>query len=1663
MIVGLYAFSIDYDVAFDKVSWTAKGNGVTLSNDTVYIDGDADFYPQYHYTLSPDQSIGDLYFTANIYMDNVIEGSASWDKPKMRIETTSGGKLVNWNIPTMVQGEWVKVGIKLSNFKNQNLTQIVIKFGVQNSSGILRVTEPFVSSEKAEGVYKFPFDIPADPTVTLDVKTDEFHFFNNDILSTNCHFSWAPYNWEDQNVKDAIYQKFPMRNLRFPGGTVANFYDWTTDDFMDNTISTYNGTASTGSKDAKKFGYPGYADVCKTLGGNSTLLMNVMSDDVATSQARLQNRLDDGLDVKYIEMGNENYFGDQAYGQVCDTSYLYGNNNGDYTDEYISFTKKLYEGLKVVHPEALIAVNTHDDHWNTPLAADMYFDACVMHNYIFPDAFMMNQYAAAEMFEAYRVTQNRIDEYEATFGTTKPILMSEWGILSDMSASFVQVLASADDFLSIEKRAHSGIVAQAGIHLLYHGDFIGEGSLIMHDGTEIRINPIGVMYSKLYEVFMDHKVYDAYSTASEIDAELAGTYVKAIDAGDSVIVYAVNKLPVDAPLNLIIDGEVYAGDYTMEVYQEDMVKVAGNYSLSENPWVTSSGTGNASIPAESITIYTIQKEDINPDLVCNYPELGADQDLCGVSSVSLNSQLPTDNTTFAWYKDDVLLPTETGASMDVTSDGVYKVISDSAGCIRSDETTVTAEIADFYLGPDTYLCGSTSRDLVSGVNPDGKTFTWKLDGVELPYEIGTIPAYSAGTYELTVSANGCADKTDEVVFTSELVDVTFDTICTAGKVSLQINETAGSYAWFAQEIGGNELSTSNIYEPTISTSSIYYVQNNTITNYNIGKSAITGTSYGGTTDYTVWGRTMYMNLQKGLILNQFDVFTNSADVDMVMTISGPGGTFVITEDNIPNTGISGTPHTIVANQFIPAGDYVVSFVGTTGKIYVEVSDRVDAEIPGLLEFGGTDGGDHYGLLYNLKFSEDASLACSRTPVEAVIDVSHSDCAGLYCDFTSGGIGGFNDMADFGEFAMYTEASGTDYGDFTLNTTDVKEGTGSLQVDVDTDHAWAVRMLNNGCDINIREGFQYKMEFWIKGEPGSSFTSYLFANSSSNNLDQTTLYVETAGWEKHSVILTANETGPGGVKFSFASTGRYLLDDVIIVEQDCSGEEGGTAMFDACRICSGGNTGITPDSYCNFTSITPDNANLYYHGTLSEDINSSRAILHRFSDKFLTDGSDGSWNEVKAHTQSGITIEFKTNSPVVTMKFSELAGSEQRANNFAVFKDGELYQDGITDDVFTFTNFAEDNAVWTVSLPNFNGIQFDGLDVVDGYSLELVLQEAKPQYFAIGNSITHGIGQENSSHLTYPYLIADSLGYDLHNLGIGGSKISEQILENLVGQTPDIITVLWGYNDVNAWPELDAVGGTFDTYTSLLDSILKSQPQAKVFAIMQTPTHTTVGSNNPAGNDNTIAELRTEQEAIITTLQGTYSNLFIVESHDYVSYPAGLNDDVHLNTLGAYELAMGLITEINNTSVDVTQDITLVAGWNLISTNVEVLDQTIESVFNGLDILVVKSANAFWSSANHSYLNSLTEIKAGEAYLVKMKTAGTLSITGVKLPELKPVGLRLGWNMVGCSYQEVKPFSDIFHSSDTEVVKDFNGFWEPNGSSNSIFNFEPGKGYFVKTK
>lgn len=102
---------------------------------------------------------------------------------------------------------------------------------------------------------------------------------------------------------------------------------------------------------------------------------------------------------------------------------------------------------------------------------------------------------------------------------------------------------------------------------------------------------------------------------------------------------------------------------------------------------TQAGTGHyfdATIRTLSLFIMTGNFYLPPPDK-CDKPSLGDDVSLCA-GTLTLNTNVSTTNRTFKWYKGVNQLTSETGSTLSLSTgdEGVYRVISDSAGCVRSD-------------------------------------------------------------------------------------------------------------------------------------------------------------------------------------------------------------------------------------------------------------------------------------------------------------------------------------------------------------------------------------------------------------------------------------------------------------------------------------------------------------------------------------------------------------------------------------------------------------------------------------------------------------------------------------------------------------------------------------------------------------------------------------------------------------------------------------------------------------------------------------------------------------------------------------------------------------------------------------------------------------------
>ncbi|MBP1841226.1 SGNH/GDSL hydrolase family protein [Formosa algae] len=319
-------------------------------------------------------------------------------------------------------------------------------------------------------------------------------------------------------------------------------------------------------------------------------------------------------------------------------------------------------------------------------------------------------------------------------------------------------------------------------------------------------------------------------------------------------------------------------------------------------------------------------------------------------------------------------------------------------------------------------------------------------------------------------------------------------------------------------------------------------------------------------------------------------------------------------------------------------------------------------------------------------------------------------------------------------------------------------------------------------------------------------------------------------------------------------------------------------------------------------IKPNDRALRFNGVLFSKVTESEAELHRYTEDFFNSGFDGTLEITRARTQPGISISFKTNSPLITLKFDKLENSQGRKRRFTIFKDDVKAYDFIKDLEFTIANPSKETSEWAVYLPHFSGVKFLGLELSEGYTLSDLPKVEKRLYVAIGNSITHGVGQSGTID-TYPYRVADDLGFDYVNLATGGSEISIETLRNFDGLSPRLITVLWGYNDVTY--EADPINGVLPIYETLIGSLCSRFPQADIICVSQTFTTTVVGKVNP---ENRIDVWRHGSTAVIEKLQKEYDNLHLVRGLGVVTSEADLKDSVHLNKQGAKKLAAAIVAK-----------------------------------------------------------------------------------------------------------------------------------------------------------
>lgn len=383
-------------------------------------------------------------------------------------------------------------------------------------------------------------------------------------------------------------------------------------------------------------------------------------------------------------------------------------------------------------------------------------------------------------------------------------------------------------------------------------------------------------------------------------------------------------------------------------------------------------------------------------------------------------------------------------------------------------------------------------------------------------------------------------------------------------------------------------------------------------------------------------------------------------------------------------------------------------------------------------------------------------------------------------------------------------------------------------------------------------------------------------------------------------------------------------------------------------------------------VLPGDSALWVTGANYTQITADGMEFLRFSTDVLSlSNSAAGFNTEKARTTSCATLNFTTDSDEVQLRFKFNAGDHIRNGDFIVNQNSQYfatfhYTVNDATVVIDLQSTNPGNPVdYSVVMPTFANPILTGITIDESSTMQQVVLPAKNVYVAFGDSITHGVGQDNSTQ-TYAYQLAEMFDMELFNMAVGGGKISVPAAESLIDFSDvDLITILIGYNGLHFAQKTPEQYRS--DYNAMLDAIRTNHPVAKLFCI--TLLYTTNNTDDVTGY--TADQFRAVVEDIVAErIDNGDENIFLIAG-DEITSQANLrdNDKVHLSIEGAAMFADDLYKEINlawatcNYPVDFHDFAMIASNW-LLNGNDFPGDMNKDGHINAIDLNILAS---YWLS------------------------------------------------------------------------------------------------------
>lgn len=329
----------------------------------------------------------------------------------------------------------------------------------------------------------------------------------------------------------------------------------------------------------------------------------------------------------------------------------------------------------------------------------------------------------------------------------------------------------------------------------------------------------------------------------------------------------------------------------------------------------------------------------------------------------------------------------------------------------------------------------------------------------------------------------------------------------------------------------------------------------------------------------------------------------------------------------------------------------------------------------------------------------------------------------------------------------------------------------------------------------------------------------------------------------------------------------------------------------------------PVAGAEWRPVALDDPRLHVGGALATAIEDGALVARRF-DPAVAAASRATLRADHAATTSGVALHLRSDGAAVRLTFAARPGID-RGQDFAWLRDGQPAGErslprGAASAVIDLPATGQPTA-WTVAWPSWATVALARVEVDGGALLEP--PPARPRLLAVGDSISHGTGQGSASARTWPWLCAQALGLELHNVAVGGSLTTPAVAGMVAGLEAEVITVLYGFND---WNRDGALEPFRARYRTLVSTLAADHPQARVLCITPiTATRTQPGHHLGTSLD----QYRAAVQAVVAALRAAGQQRVEVMDGATATTAADLADGVHLTPAGAERLAQAVAARL----------------------------------------------------------------------------------------------------------------------------------------------------------